>query len=79
MWRRLTRPLPRGRGPEYVCQKSTLTGAYIHDKEGTNQATRFGQLPISERLAFAKELGAKLHPEFADYSIVPTELGISVA
>ena len=64
---------------DYFSQKGTLTGAYIHDKEGNDQATRFGQLPISERLAFAKELGAKLHPEFADNSIVPTELGISVA
>jgi monoamine oxidase len=64
---------------EYFSQKGTLTGAYIHDKEGNDQATRFGKLSVSERLQFAKELGAKLHPEFQDNSIVPIEKGISVA
>ena len=64
---------------DYFSQKGTLTGAYIHDKEGNDQATRFGKLSLSERLQFAKELGAKLHPEFKDNSVVPTEMGISVA
>lgn len=66
----------------YFGQKGTLTGAYIHDgacPEDPDHATEFGKLGLEERLRVAKRGGAKLHPEFNDDSIVPTELGLSVA
>ncbi len=66
----------------YFGQKGTLTGAYIHDGAcagDPNHATEFGKLGLQERLRIAKQGGARLHPEFLDDSIVPTELGLSVA
>lgn len=66
----------------YFGQKGTLTGAYIHDGACAGDpmhATEFGRLSLAERLAMAKQGGARLHPEFLDESIVPTELGLSVA
>lgn len=66
----------------YFGQKGTLTGAYIHDGACPGDpmhATEFGKLGLAERLAVAKQGGARLHPEFLDDSIVPTALGLSVA
>ncbi len=66
----------------YFGQKGTLTGAYIHDGAcpgDPKHATEFGKLGLAERLALAKQGGAKLHPEFENNAIVPTELGLSVA
>jgi monoamine oxidase len=66
----------------YFSQKGTLTGAYIHDGacEGDpDHATEFGKLSLAERLRVARQGGARLHPEFLDESIVPTDLGLSVA
>ncbi|MBR9920346.1 MAG: NAD(P)-binding protein [Bacteroidetes bacterium] len=60
---------------DYFTQKGTLTGAYIHGKN----ATEFGELSLDERLRRAKAGGARLHPEFRDNSIVPTQLGLSIA
>ncbi|GJM10163.1 MAG: flavin monoamine oxidase [Lysobacteraceae bacterium] len=67
---------------DYFKQKGTLTGAYIHDGtcEGEpRHATEFGNYSLEKRLAVAKEGGARLHDEFEDNSIVPTELGVSIA
>lgn len=55
--------------------KGTLTGAETYGDD----ALELGARPHSERLAVAKEGGSKLHPEFADESVVPTELGLSLA
>ncbi len=66
----------------YFGQKGTLTGAYIHDgacPDDPDHATEFGKLSLKERLRVAKQGGARLHPEFRDDSIVPTDLGLSVA
>lgn len=59
----------------YFSQKGTLTGAYIH---GSN-AAKFGEYDLAKRLEEAKKGGEKLHPEFKNNTIVPTELGISIA
>ena len=56
-------------------KKGTLTGAYIHSEN----AVEFGKLSPKERIAKAKEEGAKLHPEIADEKIVPSDKGISIA
>ena len=67
---------------DFFSQKGTLTGAYIHDgtcPEEPRHATEFGRLDLAERLRVAKEGGLRLHQEFADDSIVPTELGLSIA
>lgn len=63
-------------------QKGTLTGAYIHDgtcPDDPKHATEFGKLSLDKRLAVAKQGGARLHREFENNSIVPTELGMSIA
>jgi monoamine oxidase len=67
---------------DYFSQKGTLTGAYIHDgtcEDSPHHATEFGRYSLEKRLAVAKEGGARLHEEFKDNSIVPTELGVSIA
>ncbi|MBV7339455.1 FAD-dependent oxidoreductase [Chloroflexi bacterium TSY] len=64
---------------DYFKQKGTLTGAYIHDGSGHQNATDFGKKGLAERLEIAKEGGAKLHDEFNNNTIVPTELGLSIA
>lgn len=67
---------------DYFGQKGTLTGAYIHDgtcPEEPNHATEFGKFSLAKRLEVAKQGGARLHREFKDNSIVPTELGLSIA
>ncbi len=56
-------------------KKGTLTGAYIH---GSN-AKLFGKFGITDRIKIAKDGGAKLHPEFNDEKIVPTDKGITIA
>lgn len=66
----------------YFGQKGTLTGAYIHDsgtKDGPNPATEFGKLSLAKRLEVAKAGAAKLHDEFNNDTLVPTDLGLSVA
>lgn len=71
---------------DYFTQKGTLTGAYIHDgdlstPEGPSQtnATRFGTWDVAKRLQVARAGAVKLHPEFADDSIVPQALGLTIA
>ncbi len=67
---------------DFFGQKGTLTGAYIHDgvcPDDPKHATEFGKLSLKKRLAVAKEGGARLHREFEDNTMVPSELGLSVA
>lgn len=66
----------------YFGQKGTLTGAYIHDgvcPGDPRHATEFGKLSLGERLRIAKAGGAKLHPEFLNDTLVPSQLGLSIA
>lgn len=60
---------------DYFSQKGTLTGAYVH---GDN-ARKFQEYSLEERLKVAKAGGAKMHPEFLDDSIIPTDKGVSIA
>jgi monoamine oxidase len=60
---------------DYFTAKGTLTGAYNYNAD----AVALGELPFPDRLVAAKRGGAKLHPEIADESIVPTALGVSIA
>lgn len=55
--------------------KGTLIGAYNFD----DKATTLGNRDHKERLRVAREGGRRLHEEFNDESIVPGELGISIA
>ncbi len=67
---------------DYFGQKGTLTGAYIHDGISKNEpenATTFGNYDLKKRLLLAKRGGYRLHKEFKDNSIIPTELGLSIA
>jgi monoamine oxidase len=59
----------------YFTQKGTLTGAYCH---GDN-AVKMQNYGLEERLRVAKAGGARLHKEFLDDAIVPTDLGMSIA
>lgn len=59
----------------YFGQKGTLTGAYIHNQN----AKIFGNYDLAKRLAVAKKGGAELHDEFNNDTIVPTDLGMSIA
>jgi monoamine oxidase len=63
----------------YFSQKGVLTGAYIHDNVDEKHASKFGKYPLKKRLQVAKEGGEKLHDEFKNDTIVPTDLGLSIA
>jgi len=60
---------------DYFSQKGTLTGAYCHEEN----AIEMQNYSLEKRLEVAKNGGARLHKEFEDNSIVPTELGLSIA
>jgi monoamine oxidase len=57
--------------------EAILTGAYNYDAPDRPVATRFGNLPLSERLEVALQGAKRLHPEFAEY--VDTRKGLSIA
>jgi monoamine oxidase len=59
----------------YFGAKGTLTGAYNFQDD----AVTLGRMGLEERLATARQGAVKLHPEFADDSIVPQSLGLSIA
>jgi monoamine oxidase len=59
----------------YFGKSGALVGAYMSG----NDATEFGKMSCEQRLALARSIAGKLHPEFADDSIVPPKLGISIA
>jgi monoamine oxidase len=57
-------------------QKSgVLLGAYM----AGNDALEFGKMSCDQRLSVARSIASKMHPEFADDSIVPPKLGVSIA
>lgn len=60
---------------DYFTNKGTMTGAYNY----TTDAEELGDLAPEERLKLAKDGAARLHPEFLDETIVPTNLGLSIA
>ncbi|WP_235619137.1 flavin monoamine oxidase family protein [Embleya scabrispora] len=60
---------------DYFTDKGTLTGAYNYGED----ARSLGDLAPHERLALAREGAARLHPEFADTTLVPQDKGISIA
>jgi len=60
---------------DYFSAKGTLTGAYNYDQDAIN----LGKKSLRDRLEFARRGAYKLHPEFMDNSIVPIELGLSIA
>jgi monoamine oxidase len=51
-----------------------MGGFYLRD-----EATRVGKSPIRERIAEARKLGSKIHPEILDDAIVPGDLALSLA
>ncbi len=59
----------------YFGKSGALVGAYM----AGNDATEFGKMSCEQRLAVARSISAKLHPEFADDHIVPPKLGVSIA
>lgn len=59
----------------YFAQKGVLTGMYNFGQ----RAIDFGKMGLLERLLVAKNGIRKLQPEFGDESIVPTDLGLSIA
>jgi monoamine oxidase len=60
---------------DYFSGKGTLTGVYNYDED----AIQFGQMPLPERITTARRGAAKLHPEFNDERIVPTDKALSIA
>lgn len=60
---------------DYFTEKGTMTGAYNFGED----AFALGKMSPQERLIKAREGAIKLHPEFKDNSIVPMELGLSIA
>jgi len=60
---------------DYFAQKGVLTGMYNFGQ----RAFDFGKMSLHERLLVAKNGIRKLQPEFGDESIVPTDLGLSIA
>jgi monoamine oxidase len=56
-------------------KSGALVGAYM----AGNDATEFGKMSCEQRLAAARSIAAKMHPEFADDRIVPPHLGVSIA
>ena len=57
----------------YFKQKGILTGAYMYDDD----AVRYGEMSIQERLVEAMKGAKKLHPDFDKH--VPIDLGLSIA
>ncbi|HKQ52104.1 MAG TPA: FAD-dependent oxidoreductase [Pyrinomonadaceae bacterium] len=59
----------------YFTQKGTLTGVYNYD----DNARAFGKMNLEERIRLAREGGSKLHEEFRNLRIVPSNLALSIA
>ena len=60
---------------DYFTKNGTLTGVYNYDKD----AEAFGNLSLADRIRVARAGAIKLHPEFADERIVPSDKAISIA
>ncbi|MYW03273.1 FAD-dependent oxidoreductase [Streptomyces sp. SID3343] len=60
---------------DYFTDKGTLTGAYNYGED----AEELGNLDPQKRLDVARDGATRLHPEFADTTLVPQDKGISIA
>lgn len=60
---------------DYFTKNGTLTGVYNYDQD----AIDFGNMSLPERIAAARKGAIKLHPEFADTRLVPSDKAISIA
>lgn len=60
---------------DYFTRNGTLTGVYNYDDD----ARAFGRMSLEERIRTARQGGIKLHPEFADTRLVPSDKAISIA
>jgi monoamine oxidase len=60
---------------DYFTKNGTLTGVYNYDQD----AIRFGDMSLEERIKTARKGAIKLHPEFADTQLVPSDKAISIA
>ncbi len=60
---------------DYFTKNGTLTGVYNYDDD----ARAFGKMSLEERIITARRGAVKLHPEFADTRVVPSDKAISIA
>ena len=60
---------------DYFTKNGTLTGVYNYDQD----AIRFGNMKPADRIVEARKGAIKLHPEFADMRVVPSDKAISIA
>ncbi len=60
---------------DYFTKNGTLTGVYNYDPD----ATTFGNMSLADRIRTARAGAVKLHPEFADERLVPSDKAISIA
>ncbi|MDX6442986.1 MAG: monoamine oxidase [Blastocatellia bacterium] len=60
---------------DYFTNNGTLTGVYNYDDD----AKAFGKMSLEQRIRTARQGGMKLHPEFADTRMVPSDKAISIA
>lgn len=60
---------------DYFTKNGTLTGVYNYD----NDAIEFGEMTLDDRIKTARKGAVKLHPEFADTNVVPSDKAISIA
>jgi monoamine oxidase len=60
---------------DYFTKNGTLTGVYNYDDD----AKAFGKMSLEERIITARQGAIKLHPEFADTRLVPSDKAISIA
>ena len=60
---------------DYFTKNGTLTGVYNYDEN----AIAFGNMSLEDRIKTAREGAVKLHPEFADTRLVPSDKAISIA
>jgi monoamine oxidase len=60
---------------DYFTKNGTLTGVYNYDDD----AKAFGKMSLEQRIRTARQGAMKLHPEFADERMVPSDKAISIA
>ena len=60
---------------DYFTKNGTLTGVYNYDQD----AIDFGNMSPADRIRDARRGAVKLHPEFADEKLVPSDKAISIA
>jgi monoamine oxidase len=60
---------------DYFTKNGTLTGVYNYDDD----AKAFGKMSLEQRIITARQGAMKLHPEFADTRMVPSDKAISIA